>query len=99
LARGERLTEILKQNQYQPVDVIKQIVLIFAGTQGFIDDLPVSEIRVFERELYQFLDAAKAPLLQKIASEKTLSDALRQGISAALKEFKEKFVAERAAAN
>ncbi len=97
LARGERLTEILKQNQYQPLDVVKQIVLIFAGTQGFTDDLAVSEIRAFERELYKFLDAAKAPLQHKIASEKSLSPALREELSTALKEFKEKFVAERAA--
>jgi F-type H+-transporting ATPase subunit alpha len=97
LARGERLTEILKQNQYQPVDVIKQIIVIFAGTQGFTDDLAIAEIREFERTLYQFLDTAKTSLLQKIAAEKSLNDALRQELMSALKEFKEKFAAEKAA--
>ncbi len=96
LARGERLTEILKQNQYQPLDVVKQVVLIFAGTQGFTDDLAVGEIRAFEKELYKFIDTYKAPLLQKMASEKSLSPALREELSSSLKEFKEKFAAEKA---
>jgi len=99
LARGERLTEILKQDQYQPLDVTRQIILIFSGTQGFTDDLNVGEIRSFEKELYQFFDTAKGPLLQKIASEKTLSDALRAELLGALKEFKERFVAARSAAS
>jgi F-type H+-transporting ATPase subunit alpha len=99
LARGERLTEILKQDQYQPLDVIKQIVLIFAGTQGFTDDLKVSEIRNFEKELYKFLDTSKSSLLQTIAAEKSLSEALRGDVTAALKEFKEKYLSEKAVAN
>ncbi len=96
LARGERLTEILKQNQYQPLDVVKQIVIIFAATQGFVDDLPVSAIRSFETELYKFVDSAKTQLLQKIATERALSDSLRSELQSALKEFKEKFMVERA---
>src|SRR5512135_133613 len=96
LARGERLTEVLKQNQYQPLDVVKQIIIIFAATQGFVDDLPVSAIRSFEMELYKFLDSAKTQLLQKIATERVLSDSLRAELQSALKEFKEKFVVERA---
>jgi F-type H+/Na+-transporting ATPase subunit alpha len=98
LARGERLTEILKQNQFEPLDVIRQITVIFAGTQGFTDDLAVSEIRDFEKELYQFMDTAKPSLLQKIASEKVLSDGLRAELAAALKEFKEKYKAGKSAA-
>jgi F-type H+/Na+-transporting ATPase subunit alpha len=98
LARGERLTEILKQNQYVPLDVIKQVCLIYAGTQGFIDDIKVSEIRDFEIGLYKFMDSAKPALLQKMASEKALNDALRKELSAALSEFKEKFVAEKSSA-
>jgi F-type H+-transporting ATPase subunit alpha len=96
LARGERLTEILKQNQYQPLDVVKQILIIFAGTQGFTDDLPVGEIRSFETGLYKFMDSAKTQLLQKIAAEKVLSDSLRAELVSALKEFKEKFMIEKA---
>jgi F-type H+-transporting ATPase subunit alpha len=96
LARGERLTEILKQNQYQPLDVVKQIIIIFAATQGFVDGLPVGEIRSFEMELYKFMDSAKTQLLQKIATERVLSDSLRSELQSALKEFKEKFMVERA---
>jgi len=98
LARGERLTEILKQDQYQPLDVVKQIVIIFAATQGFTDDLPVSEIRSFERGLYTFMDSAKTKLMQQIASERILSDTLRSELLSALKEYKEKFMIERAGA-
>jgi F-type H+-transporting ATPase subunit alpha len=96
LARGERLTEILKQNQYQPLDVVKQIVIIFAATQGFTDDLPVNEIRSFETGLYSFMDSAKTRLMQQIASERILSDTLRSELLSALKEYKEKFMVERA---
>jgi F-type H+/Na+-transporting ATPase subunit alpha len=99
LARGERLTEILKQDQYQPLDVVKQILIIFAGTQGFTDDLPVSKIRSFEQSLYQFMSTAKSPLVQKIASEKALSDTLRAELVSALKEFKERYAAEKVAAS
>jgi F-type H+-transporting ATPase subunit alpha len=95
LARGERLTEILKQDQYKGLDVVKQVIVIFAGTQGFTDDLDVEEIHSFEAGLIQFLDSAKSSLLQKIASEKQLSDELRSEVLAALKEFKEKYRASR----
>jgi F-type H+-transporting ATPase subunit alpha len=95
LARGERLTEILKQDQYQPLDVVRQVLIIFAGTQGLIDDLQVSEVRAFENQLYQFMETIKSSLVQRIASEKTLSEDLRAQLLAALKEFKEKYVAEK----
>jgi F-type H+-transporting ATPase subunit alpha len=97
LQRGERLTEILKQEQYQPLDVVQQIVVIFAGTQGVVDDLPVGEIRGFERGLYPFLEASKSALVQRIAREKVLGDELRQALAAALAEYKEKYLAERTA--
>jgi F-type H+/Na+-transporting ATPase subunit alpha len=98
LARGERLTEILKQGQYQPLDVIKQIISIFAGTQGFTDDLKVAEIQTFLGALLQFMDSAKAELMQNIASEKALTDTIRQGLLEAFKEFKETYTAARAEA-
>src|SRR5512136_1423297 len=90
LARGERLTEILKQDQYQPLDVVKQIISIFAGTQGFTDGLKMDEVQPFLKAMLQFLDTAKPSLLQKIAAEKSLNDALRQDLASALKDFKEK---------
>jgi F-type H+-transporting ATPase subunit alpha len=98
LARGERLTEILKQDQYQPLDVVKQVVSNFAGTQGFTDSLKMGELRNFLKELLQFLDSAKSALMQKISAEKALNDASRAGLMEAIKEFKEKYTAERASA-
>jgi F-type H+-transporting ATPase subunit alpha len=98
LARGERLTEILKQGQYHPLDVIKQVVSIFAGTQGFTDSLKVEEVQPFLKEMFQFMDTAKGSLMQKLSSEKAISDTTRAELLEALKEFKEKYAAERAAA-
>jgi F-type H+-transporting ATPase subunit alpha len=97
LARGDRLTEVLKQDQYRPLDVVKQVMVIFAGTQGFTDDLRVDKLRNFEGELYQFMDANKRSLIRRISTEKSLSDALRSELMSALKEFKEKYVAEKGA--
>ncbi len=98
LARGERLTEILKQHQYEPLDVLQQVVAIFAGTQGFSDDLKISEIPVFLKELSRFMETAKGAWMQKLSAEKALSDALRAELMDALKEFKEKYTAARTAA-
>jgi F-type H+/Na+-transporting ATPase subunit alpha len=98
LARGERLTEILKQNQYQPLDVIQQIVSIFAGTQGFADDLKAGDVSVFLKEMLQFMELSKKPMMQKLFDEKALSDALRAELLQALKEFKEKYTAAHGAA-
>ncbi len=97
LARGERLTEILKQAQYQPLDVVKQVVSIFAGTQGFADDLKAGEIQDFLKQMLQFMDAAENGMMQKISAEKALTDSLRQELLEALKEFKEKYLGQRAA--
>jgi F-type H+/Na+-transporting ATPase subunit alpha len=96
LARGERLTEILKQDQYQPLDVVQQVVSIFAGTQGFIDDVAVADIKSFLKDLLQFMATAKGPFMQKLGAEKALSDDLKAELVSALKEFKEKFKSERA---
>ena len=98
LARGERLTEILKQDQYKPLDVVHQIISIFAGTQGFTDDLKVREITTFLKELLQFLSMAKSSFIQKLSTEKALSDSLRSELLDAIKEFKEKYVAAKSAA-
>jgi F-type H+-transporting ATPase subunit alpha len=98
LNRGKHLVEILKQRQYEPLPVEKQILIIFAGTQGFLDDLPVEQVRKFEEELYRFADNAHRALLAKIVEKKALDDALKAEIGAVLKEFKERFVAEQSAA-
>jgi F-type H+/Na+-transporting ATPase subunit alpha len=95
LSRGQRLTEILKQDQYAPLPVEKQIAIIFAGTKGHLDDLEVSECRAFEQSFYRFLDTSHAPLLGKIREKKALDDEITKQLVAALKEAKEKFKAEK----
>jgi F-type H+/Na+-transporting ATPase subunit alpha len=95
LSRGQRLTEILKQDQYAPLPVEKQIAIIFAGTKGHLDDLEVSECRAFEQSFYRFLDTSHAALLGKIREKKALDDEITKQLVAALKEAKEKFKAEK----
>jgi F-type H+-transporting ATPase subunit alpha len=97
LNRGRRLTEVLKQDQYKPVSVEKQVLIIFAGTGGYLDDLPVEDCRPFEEALYDFVDSSYPALLQKIAEKRELNDELRGETRKVLDEFKAKFVAERKA--
>jgi F-type H+-transporting ATPase subunit alpha len=94
LNRGVRLTEILKQPQFSPLPTEKQVVIIFAGTNGYLDDLKVEEIRGFEEGLYKYLDSGQSQLLKDIIEKKTLDDDLKNRIKAALKEYKENYVAE-----
>jgi F-type H+-transporting ATPase subunit alpha len=94
LNRGVRLTELLKQPQFSPLPTEKQVVIIFAGTNGYLDDLKVEDIRGFEDGLYTYLDSAQSPLLKDIIEKKTLDDDLKNRIRAALKEYKENYLAE-----
>ncbi len=94
LGRGKRLVEILKQPQYKPVPVEKQVVIIFAGTSGMLDDLAVEQIRPFEAELNKFLDNSQAALLQEIRTKKTLDDQVKSKLNTVLKEFKDRFVSQ-----
>jgi len=89
LARGERMMEILKQPQYQPLPVEKQIVLIFAGTNGFLDELDLEKIVDYEQELYRHMDERHTDLLAKIREEKKISDETKEALSQALSEFNE----------
>jgi F-type H+-transporting ATPase subunit alpha len=93
LNRGRRLTEILKQPQYQPLPVEKQVLIIYAGTKGMLDDMEVEQCRPFEAELYEFMDTSQAGLLQELREKKSLDDQLRPKVDAALKEFKQRFLA------
>ena len=97
LGRGQRLVEILKQDQYSPLPFEKQIAIIFAGTNGFLDDLPVEQIREFESEMYRYIDAMNPAVLKAIAEKKTIDDQLKADLSKTIKEFKQRFVAERQA--
>jgi F-type H+-transporting ATPase subunit alpha len=87
LAKGERLTEILKQNQYTPLSTEKQVAIIFAATNGYLDAYPVAECRRYESELYAFLDARHAALLKDIAEKKDIKGELTDKLKAALQEF------------
>ncbi len=95
LNRGKHLVEILKQGQYQPQPVEKQIMIIFAGTKGYLDDLPIEQCRKFEEELYRFVDNAHRGLWEEIATKKALDDELRGKVVAVIEEFKARFVAEQ----
>jgi F-type H+/Na+-transporting ATPase subunit alpha len=95
LNRGQRLTEVLKQDQYVPLPVEKQIAIIFAGTNGLLDDLEVADIRPFEQSLYRFLESTQSALLPKIRDRKAIDDEIRGELQRAIKEAKERFKLER----
>ncbi|MCC6293489.1 MAG: F0F1 ATP synthase subunit alpha [Bryobacterales bacterium] len=92
LARGARLVEILKQPNYSPLPVEKQVLIIFAGTNAFLDDLAVDQVRKFEAELYRYVENTHPRILTEIREKKAIDDDLKARITAALKEFKERFV-------
>jgi F-type H+-transporting ATPase subunit alpha len=94
LSRGQRLVEILKQDQYQPLPVEKQVLLIFAAVNGFLDDVDRAQCRAFEGEMYRHFETRQPALLGKIRTQKTLDKALEGTLRQAIEEFK----AQRAAA-
>jgi F-type H+-transporting ATPase subunit alpha len=91
LNRGRRLVEILKQPQYQPLPVEKQVAIIFAATKGYLDAVPVEEVRRYEEELYRFLETRASGVLNGIAEKKILDDQVRPALEAALAEFTTQF--------
>jgi len=97
LNRGQRLVEVLKQKQFSPLPFSKQILIIYAGTNGFLDDLAVDQVRDFEAELYKYVDTVNPALLRTIMEKKILDDNLKAEMSKVIKECKEQFVAERQA--
>ena len=97
LDRGERLTEILKQNQYAPLPVEKQILIIYAGNRGFLDQFKVSQIRAYEKRLYEFFDTEHGEILTKLRERKQIDVALDEAIGSALTEFNNRFKQEAAA--
>ena len=93
LAKGERLTEILKQNQYEPLPMEKQVFIIFAATNGFLDAYPTAEGRRYELELYRFLDLRHGALLKDLAEKKDIKGEIGERMKAALTEFADTFQA------
>jgi len=93
LARGSRLVEILKQGQYQPLAVERQILILYAGTNGLVDHLPESALKKYETELYRFIESRHPDIYEDIRTKKDLTDDLKTRINAAFKEFNEIFAA------
>jgi len=94
LARGERLTRLLRQGQYQPYRIAKTIVIAYAGGQGYTDEIPVNQVNRYEAELFQFIDLKHADLLNDIESQKKLDDAMFARIKAVLADFANQFSAQ-----
>jgi F-type H+-transporting ATPase subunit alpha len=94
LTRGERLVELLKQGQYAPMSVIDQIVSVFAGTQGYLDDLPIAAVRTFEEGLLAYMHASHSELLDRILETGKLSDDDNQALKDAIGSYKATFKAE-----
>ena len=94
LERGERLTEILKQDQYVPLDVVKQILIIFAGNRGYLDEFDVSQIRLYETELYAYFSENHADLMRKIGETKTIDADVEEALNSAFENFSKKFKKE-----
>jgi F-type H+-transporting ATPase subunit alpha len=93
LNRGRRLVEILKQPQYQPLGVEKQVAIVYAATKGFLDPVPIENVRRYEEELYRYLETSAPTVLTTIAEKKIFDDDLRASLDAALKEFGARFAA------
>jgi F-type H+/Na+-transporting ATPase subunit alpha len=98
LNRGARLVELLKQPQYEPLPVEKQVAIIYAGTVGHLDNVPVAELRAFETELFRFLESRHPAVLTGIAEKKQLDDQLKAALDAAVKEFATDFASRRVSA-
>lgn len=92
LAKGERMVEILKQGQYQPLPVEKQVAIIYAGVNGYLDDIPVASCRKFETEFYSFIETKFSSLFADIRAKKEITPELENQLKNAIKEFKAVFV-------
>jgi F-type H+-transporting ATPase subunit alpha len=95
LARGQRMVELLKQGQYQPLPVEKQVAIIFAGTQGLLDDVPVDAVREYETFFYGWLERKHPPMLGEIRDKKEISDVLREQLTKAVADAKTEFMAAK----
>ncbi len=98
LNRGARLVEILKQPQYEPLPVERQVAIIYAGTNGYLDNIPVSAVRAFESELYKYIETRYPNVFSGIVEKKQLDDQLKGALDTAVKEFATDFAARKAAA-
>jgi F-type H+-transporting ATPase subunit alpha len=97
LHRGERLTEMLKQNQYEPLPIEKEVLIVFAATEGYLDKLEVTQIKAFELGLYAFFDSRQKDILDEIRTKRELSDDLRKRLRAAIDQYLQTFLAAQGA--
>jgi F-type H+-transporting ATPase subunit alpha len=95
LNRGKRWVEVLKQPPYSPIPVEKQVAILFAGANGYLDDVAIDAINGFEAELYRYLDNSKPELLRAVREKKELNDDIKNQLHAALKEFKQRLQGEK----
>jgi F-type H+-transporting ATPase subunit alpha len=93
LTRGEKLSEVIKQPQYQPLPVEKQVAILYAATTGKLDDVPTPKVKDFEIGFYRFLEAERPKILEELASTKALTDELSTALTEALDEFRKAFLA------
>jgi F-type H+-transporting ATPase subunit alpha len=98
LSRGQRLTELLKQPQFHPLTWQQQVVILFAGTQGYLDQFEVADIRAFEDGIYKYFDSAQTSLMEELTAKKQITDDIRARLHAAMKEYSANFKAELEAA-
>jgi F-type H+/Na+-transporting ATPase subunit alpha len=98
LNRGARLVELLKQDQYQPLPFTHQITAIYAGTNGYLDDLAVEDVRPFEKALYNYIETVNPNLFKNINEKKALTDEIKADLAKTIPEAKERFLSERSAA-
>src|SRR6185312_15164970 len=97
LNRGKRWVEVLKQPPYSPIPVEKQVAILFAGANGYLDDIAVEDIGRFEADLYRYLDNSKPELLQAIREKKELNDDIKRQLNEGLKDFKQRFQSDKGA--
>src|SRR6187402_1239504 len=93
LTRGEKLSEIVKQPQYQPLPVEKQVAILYVATTGKVDDVPTPRVKEFETQFYRFLETERPKILKELGDTKTLTDELRKSLDQALDDFRESFLA------
>lgn len=92
LDRGQRLSELLKQPQYQPVELDKQVMAIYAGTNGFLDEVPVARVAEWEPAFYQYMDSSHPAIGQAILREQKLDDTTIEGLRVAIDDFNKEFL-------
>jgi F-type H+/Na+-transporting ATPase subunit alpha len=93
LTRGEKLSEVIKQPQYQPLPVEKQVAILYTATKGALDDVPTPRVKEFETQLYRFLETERPKILEELGKTNDLTSELASALDEALKAFRETFLA------